>query len=238
VLNYEDSPITMSDAVSSYNGTATITLTPHEAGGSTIAYTHYILDGGTETSATVVKVDPPASGTASHTLKFWSANTAGDVEATNTVTFVVGPLGTFKNVYRFRNLKSGFYLWSADENEKASIIKNLSKTWFYEGVAYQIDTLTNTSPLWRFRNLKGGFYLYSADPSEKNNIVTTLYKTWLLEGQAYSVSTDPSGAPVWRFRNKKNGTYLYSADVNEKNTIVNTLGKTWQLEGPAYYLAP
>ena len=240
VLNYEDSPITTSDAATSYNGTATIKLTASEAGGSSIAYTHYILDAGTETSSTVVKVDPPAFGTASHTLKFWSANTAGDVEATNTVTFVVGAQGTFKNVYRFRNLKSGFYLWSADENEKATIIKTLSKTWTYEGVAYQIDMANplNTSPLWRFVNIKGGYYLYSADPTEKASIIAKLSKTWHFEGQAYTVSTNSSGAPVWRFRNLKNGTYLYSADPAEKASIIQHLATTWQLEGPAYYLAP
>ncbi len=144
----------------------------------------------------------------------------------------------YKNVYRFRNLQNGYYLWSADENEKAYIIGNLSQTWKYEGPAYVVNTVTNTSPLWRFRNIRGGFYLYSADPNEKNTIVATLASVWQLEGEAYKVSRDSSGRPVWRFRNKQNGTYLLSADPNEKNTIVNTLSATWQLEGPAFYLAP
>jgi hypothetical protein len=157
---------------------------------------------------------------------------------------VLAPTAVYRPVYRFRNLKNGFYLWSADEAEKNTIITTLYKTWLFEGPAYQINTANplNQSPLWRFVNIKGGYYLYSADPGEKASIIANLSKTWKFEGEAYKVSTNPAGAPVWRFRNiakgATNGTYLYSADVNEKNTIVATLGRVWQLEGPAYYLAP
>ena len=75
-------------------------------------------------------------------------------------------------VSEFGNIKNGNYLWSADENEKTTIINTLAKTRLYEGVAYQINTANpaNTSPLWRFVNIKGGFYLYSADPGEKSDI--------------------------------------------------------------------
>jgi len=143
-------------------------------------------------------------------------------------------------IYRFRNLKTGAYLWTASEAEKATIISTLSKTWAYEGVAYWIDTANalNSSPLWRFVNIKAGHYLYTADASEKTSILATLSKTWRYEGPAFQVSTDPSGAAVWRFRNLKNGTYFYTADAGEKDSIVLKLKTTWQLEGPAYYLAP
>ena len=145
----------------------------------------------------------------------------------------------YLSVYRFRNLKNGYYLLSADPLERANINRTLMATWLEEGVAYTVNPTTNTAPQWRFRNLRGGFYLYSADPNEKANIIATLSGTWAYEGQIYSVSMTPAGtSPVWRFLNKKNGTYLYSADPNEKNTIVATLSSTWKLEGPAYYLAP
>jgi len=150
------------------------------------------------------------------------------------------PNGTDRPIYRFRNLRSGFYLWSADSAEKATIIETLSTTWKYEGVAYQVNTANalNQSPLWRFRNLAGGFYLYTANPAEKANIIANLASSWRYEGPAYNVSTDQSGAPVWRFRNRGNGTYLYSADPSEKANIVANLSATWKLEGPAFYLAP
>ena len=147
---------------------------------------------------------------------------------------------TYKTVYRFRNLRNGFYLWTADENEKNTIVRTLQGTWLLEGPAYKINTANtlNSSPLWRFVNIRGGYYLYTANPAEKASIIAKLGSTWRYEGPAYNVSTNTSGSPVWRFRNKGNGTYLYSADLNEKNSIVAKLGATWQLEGPAYYLAP
>jgi Carboxypeptidase regulatory-like domain/Repeat of unknown function (DUF5648) len=141
------------------------------------------------------------------------------------------------SVYRFRNLKNGYYLWTASEVEKNNIVATMAKTWTLEGVAYRINTLSNTSPLWRFRNLKSGFYLYTSDPNEKNAIVANLSKYYKLEGVAYNVSRT-TGSPVWRFQNLKDGTYLYSADPNEKANIVANLSKTWKLEGVAYLIAP
>jgi 5-hydroxyisourate hydrolase-like protein (transthyretin family) len=140
------------------------------------------------------------------------------------------------SVYRFRNLKNGYYLWTASEAEKNNIVATMSKTWKLEGVAYRIHTRINTSPLWRFRNLKSGFYLYTSDANEKNSIVANLSKSYKLEGVAYNVSRT-TGSPVWRFRNLKDGTYLYSADPNEKANIVAKLYKTWKLEGVAYLIA-
>jgi len=151
-----------------------------------------------------------------------------------------GDPDVLKSVHRFRNLQHSYFLFTADEGEKATIIATLSKSWTYEGIAYQVNSLNplNTSTLWRFRNIKGGFYLFTADAAEKGRIVASYSKTWKLEGPAYGVSLDSSGAPVWRFRNRFNGTYLYTADPAEKNNIVAKLSKSWKLEGPAYFLAP
>lgn len=160
--------------------------------------------------------------------------------ATPGIDAVLARAASYRNVYRFRNLQNGFYLWSADESEKATIIDTLSGTWAYEGVAYRINTTSadNGAPLWRFLNLRGGFYLYSADSSERDTIVRTLAGEWRLEGAAYNVSRVPTGRPVWRFRNRQDGTYLLSADPAEKDTIARTLSATWELEGPAFYIAP
>jgi hypothetical protein len=159
--------------------------------------------------------------------------TGNEMVATITNVKAEGP------VWRFRNRKNGFYLWSADPAEKNSIVSKLYETWDLEGEAYRIDLASpqNQSPMWRFRNISGGFYLYTADASERDNIVAKLGKTWKLEGEAYDVSTNPAGSPVWRFRNLRNGTYLYTADPNEKAYIVAYLSNEWLLEGPAYYLA-
>jgi Doubled CXXCH motif (Paired_CXXCH_1) len=80
-------PTTTSDAQASYAGTATITLTGTDnAGGSGVEATHYILDGGTEATGTVVTV----STVGSHTLEFWSVDVAGNAETPHqTVSFTV-----------------------------------------------------------------------------------------------------------------------------------------------------
>ena len=41
-------------------------------------------------------------------------------------------------VWRFRNLKNGTYLYSADVNEKNTIVATLYKTWLLEGPAVYI----------------------------------------------------------------------------------------------------
>ena len=199
--------------------------------------------------ATWVLVPNPTNNLDNWTFPIPDTTGAGALTVTARATDGLGAPGpgamitsiaqNIKPVYRFRNLKNGYYLWSADESEKNTIVATLYKTWLLEGVAYQINVANplNTDPLWRFVNIKGGFYLYSSDPNEKAGIQANLAKVWRYEGPAYNVSRT-SGSPVWRFRNIKNGTYLYSADPAEKDSIVANLSKVWQLEGIAYFIAP
>ena len=93
-------------------------------------------DGSVVGSATQV-VDCYASGTAvtavpapRHHFVQWSD---GVMTATRTDTLVMADCNvlasfaddaTYKTVYRFRNLRNGFYLWTADENEKNNIVAN------------------------------------------------------------------------------------------------------------------
>ena len=80
-------PATMSDAQPAYTDSATITLAAADnPGGSGVEATHYILDGGTETTGTIVTV----STLGSHALEFWSVDVAGNVETPHTtVSFTV-----------------------------------------------------------------------------------------------------------------------------------------------------
>jgi hypothetical protein len=91
-------PVTTADAVSSYtywNG-ATVTLSATDDSG--VAYIYYKLDTsyvhlytvGSGASEKSIAVAAPATGSAAHTLKFWAQDTAGNVEAKNTVSFTVG----------------------------------------------------------------------------------------------------------------------------------------------------
>jgi hypothetical protein len=79
-------PVTTSDALATYVGSATIHLTATDnAGGSGVAATYYILDGGAQTAGTLVNV----SALGSHTLKFWSVDVAGNVETQKTANFTI-----------------------------------------------------------------------------------------------------------------------------------------------------
>lgn len=68
-------PVTTSNAQNEYTGTATITLSSPG-----VAYTFYRLDGAAKVGGTVVTVPAPATGTASHTLEFWSVDDYGNEE--------------------------------------------------------------------------------------------------------------------------------------------------------------
>jgi FtsP/CotA-like multicopper oxidase with cupredoxin domain len=78
-------PTTTSNAVASYDNSATILLTATDGvGGSGVDQTYYAIDGGpTQTGTTVV-----ASTIGTHTLSFWSKDLAGNIESPRpTATF-------------------------------------------------------------------------------------------------------------------------------------------------------
>jgi len=83
-------PSTTSDAVAAYVGVASITLTATDTPvGSGVASTRYRIDDGAEHSGTSVSVTPPASGSVSHTVYFWSVDNSTNQEAENSTTFDV-----------------------------------------------------------------------------------------------------------------------------------------------------
>jgi hypothetical protein len=86
-------------------------------------------------------------------------------------------------VHRFQNKKGGFYVYTADPSEVASIRAKLSGTWTYQGTVFDVSRVTGI-PVWRFRNKAGGFYLYTADPVEAAGIP----KTWVKEGISYYIA--------------------------------------------------
>jgi len=77
-------PVTTSDAQATYEGTATITLSPTDVDGSGVTSTHWLLDGVAGTGVTVT-----AHTAGLHQLTFWSVDLAGNAETPNEVTFAV-----------------------------------------------------------------------------------------------------------------------------------------------------
>lgn len=88
-IDYRTPPVTASNAVSSYVGTATITLSLVSPGGSGTRATYYQLDGGALTNGRVITVGPPATGTKSHTIEFWSIDHDLNSEVHKRVSFSV-----------------------------------------------------------------------------------------------------------------------------------------------------
>jgi len=88
-------PVTTSNALAAYTGTATINLTATDIGGPGIKATYYIVDSGAQTTGTAITVSPPASGVASHTIQFWSVDLSGTREATQSASFYINTAPTW-----------------------------------------------------------------------------------------------------------------------------------------------
>jgi len=81
-------PVTTSNAMATYEGTATVTFSSTDAVAG-VASTHYTLDSDPMQTGTEVSVAYPGV----HTIKFWSVDRAGNTEAQKTVTFTVIGVG-------------------------------------------------------------------------------------------------------------------------------------------------
>jgi hypothetical protein len=79
-------PVTSSNVQSYYAGSATISLIATDgAGGSGVAHTYYVLNGGSQVESSTVRV----AGAGSYALAYWSVDTSGNVETRHTKTFTV-----------------------------------------------------------------------------------------------------------------------------------------------------
>lgn len=111
----------------------------------------------------------------------------------------IAPGDGLSPVHRFRNLLNGSYLYTIYDSEKASIIRDYSRTFAYEGVAWHArqTQVEGWTPLYRFRNLTNGTYLFSAYEDEKDFIQIFYSDIFELEGVAYYVRLDePPPEPI------------------------------------------
>jgi len=81
-------PVTSSNGVATYIGDATITLSATDVGSSGVSYTRYSFDGGPWVQDTAIYVRATSVPRA-HTLQFFSADHAMNVEAVKTLSFTV-----------------------------------------------------------------------------------------------------------------------------------------------------
>jgi hypothetical protein len=79
-------PATVSDALPSYAGSASIHLTALDnEGGSGVVATYWRLDSGPWTTGPI----PPVTAPGTHVLQFYSVDAAGNAEQPKTVMFAV-----------------------------------------------------------------------------------------------------------------------------------------------------
>ncbi len=106
-------PTTSIDATNGteYSGSQTFHLTSSDSG-SGVASTLYKLDGGAWTSGTSISIPAPASGSASHSISWYSQDSATNVEATKSITVslraVGGPSATITLSFRTNASFSGW----------------------------------------------------------------------------------------------------------------------------------
>ncbi|MSM41611.1 MAG: CxxxxCH/CxxCH domain-containing protein [Geobacter sp.] len=86
-------PTTVTDALALYVGPGVIHLTATDAGTSGVSLTRFSLDGKTWVLGNAAYFSAPTSGSRSHTLQFYSTDHAMNIEAVQTITFVVQAAG-------------------------------------------------------------------------------------------------------------------------------------------------
>ncbi|HEY5484355.1 MAG TPA: YCF48-related protein, partial [Propionibacteriaceae bacterium] len=181
-------PVTTSDAVKYYANSATITLAASDDvahGGSGVAATYYILDGGAQVQASMVTVG--AAG--AHALAFWSVDAAGIVEDAKTVTFTI-----------VASPSSG----GAPSTPLCPSLASTSKSFTLSGYVVRLPAGTSSVTL-RFYRYVSGTYRYYKTVSAKVSDFLTFSK--------YSGSTSVPYSGKWRVRaaRKIGSTYVYSA---------------------------
>jgi hypothetical protein len=149
-------PVTTSTAVNggSYTGTQTFTFSASDAG-SGVASTWYKVDAGAFTAGASVAVAAPASGSASHTVSWYSIDGAGNQEATKTATVTVNAAAappptitlTFKTNWTFSGKSGWDYIYWELQDASGNTLDSFyddstsasAKTWVKvvpSGVAY------------------------------------------------------------------------------------------------------
>ena len=92
-------------------------------------------------------------------------------------------------LYRFYAPRLGSHFYTVSEAEKASVIANLSSTYTFEGVAYDVcvpDVFGSTN-IYRFYNRVNGSHFYTASLAERDAVLNDASGTYAYEGVGFHV---------------------------------------------------
>ena len=158
-------PTTVSDAKATYDSSATIKLTATDnTDGSGVAHTYYVLDGAAQAEGTSVSTS--VAGT--HTLEFWSADVAGNIESPrNSATFVVTTVVT-PPVVSTHTVRLHISLHHADAHKLTATLTNKSTGAKFVG---KIDRKGNVV----FTDVPTGTYRFKVSGKHFNFRTQTIY---------------------------------------------------------------
>ncbi len=94
-----------------------------------------------------------------------------------------------KPVYRFWSSQSNAYFYTISEQDKDKLIREQTRGWTYEGVAFYAypdgRQPTGAKPVYCFWSDKLSKYFYTISEPEKQLLVTKYAQLWLLQGVAW-----------------------------------------------------
>lgn len=148
-------------------------------------------------------------------------------------------------VYRFWSSVLGRHLYTVDEAQKQTLLREHAEAWSYEGIAFRAFPLcldANLAPVHRFSLRSSGSQFYTLDEAEKDKLLRNLGGVWLYEGvafHAYPADRRPAGTvPVHRFWAGRPQTHFYTASDTERFKLISTAAGLWDYEGVAWYTYP
>ena len=193
------------------------------------------LSGATQTSYTIASANQNDAG------EYYCrvSNNVGTVysePATLTViSYTKAPL------YRFSRNDNPSHFFTAIEEEKNIVLRELSDILTLEGVSHYVveSQQYNAVPVYRMYNNLSGAHFYTASEEEKNTVLATL-DYFSLEGVAFYVFLWPEQGtlPVYRFYVPETGSHFFTISEAEKNVLVNSGQQTMVYEGIAWYAFP
>jgi len=155
--------------------------------------------------------------------------------------FFEDPLASprLKPVYRFRNRSNGTYYYTASEAKRYTLIRNSSKTWYFSGVAFSVDTsgAANTFPLYRLYNTTTHRYLYTQYASTRAKRLAVRPRQWRDDGIVAYVSRDTSGTlPVYKLEKKSTHGVVLTSSASMKRSLTSGRSAQYRYIGVACYL--
>jgi len=142
-------------------------------------------------------------------------------------------------VYRFRSTSNGTYYYTRSETKRYQLLRNSSKSWTYNGVAFTVDAsaTTNVTPLMRLYNTATRRYGYTTSLEKRAELLARRPSVWRSDGTVALISVESSGAaPVYALRNKTTLATLYTANLSTKTRLTSGKGAAFTYRGVPFYV--